>query len=506
MLSAWKVYSRLFNTCQQSMAYRRVLWDGLLASRLKSGSAVLTASGGTSAVSDFLSEKRPELAFEDHLWPTDETMYGTRARAHSYDRVICLESFPGWLNRVLLVDQLKTALKPGGLLVIVSESQGFRAALSQVSDNIRRVRNVHGTKRRLQAILRGARLTPIILSKGILDSTLSAPKLLSEQLLKRNGLKVKVQRLGSVGEVIVARLPDGHEGSTIWKSFTGYADKYRLLPPSSMTAPPTIVDITWKQLRRDPDMLDRVWRTYAKVFGSEDVWGEGAYCDRDPSHIISIEVLNTLKASGPARCVCGGLFKPCFPVNEFNKTLGDLLAPRRGLEPFAALYAEHGEVLGFIWGAVGSLEAIAKRVGVVPAWLGEGGWGEVIRNLKLALKRDYGLTDESRLLYVDDLGIIPGARKGIEPLMLLLRQAFVHAVDAGQQGLLCWTSERSPLFRFAAYAGFTEVARGKQGVVFMFSPDIVPALRILQHSPRAMLPIMVRNAKLYRSPNATRTA
>lgn len=407
---------------------------------------------------------------------------------------------------MVLVSELKRALRPGGLLVIVSESRGFRAALSQASDSFGRLRNVRGAKRRLRAILRGAGLTPIILSKGLLDRSLSASGLLREPLLKRNGLKVKVEKLGSVGEVIVARLPADQKGSSIWRSFNGYADKYKLAPPSSMSAPPTIVNVTWKQLRREPDMLDRVWRTYAKVFGSQDVWGEGAYCDRDPSHVISLEALDALKASGTGRCVCGGRFKPCFPVDEFNKNLRDLLTPRRGLEPFAALYAEQSEVLGFIWGAVGSLEAIATRVSVVPAWLGDDGWSEVIERLKVALKRDYGLTDKSRLLYVDDLGILPGSRKGIEPLMLLLRQAFAHVVANGQQELLCWTSEKSPLFRFAAYAGFSEVARGQQGVVFMFSPDIVPALRILQHSPRAMLPIMVRNAKLYGPPGANKPA
>lgn len=490
----WRFYDLCQKNTQDLIPHRRLLWESTRALEVTDGLNILNINSDTPAFERFLAEKgrRPGEVRTGSLAPDSPLPF---ERGY-FDRVFCVDPSKIGVNKIYLISELKRVLKSGGLMVFLDKKAGPIASWREASDHLLRIRHIWGLKRRTAALARLARAAPALGLKGLLESRLPSAAFPTDAFADSElTFSRRRDRLGNNIYISGAKSVAGRD--RLVDAFVRFSTKFDLEYPSTMPPNERIVNVDLAALRQNPRFFDELAVSYQKIFGSSEIWAEGAYCDLEPLHLISLEQYNDRLAAGDLKCSCGGSFKPCYSQDYFKTLMTGQLTKSDAFDPFCSLYVADGQVSGFIWGAVATLDGCVERMLSTPNWVDRGDWRDFVLEAKETLKDRFGLDDHSRLFFVDDLGVLAKFRKGVDPLMLLSRQAFSHAVGDECRRVLCWTSNKAPLFKILRYCAFREVLTNADGITFMYCEDIVPALRILQHGPRAIVPIMIRNAKLF---------
>lgn len=494
-----KFYIRLQKRTHRLMSYRRLLWESVQALRLEPGLKVLNLSGGR-LFENFLVEKNLETAHIASVTPYEQSAFFANGRERlpfesaCFDRVFVGAPL-GELNRIFFINELKRVLKQSGRAVFVSEAAGLTGAVGQARDHFKRIGHIHSPTGRAAAFLRLVFAVPALLIEGLLNRSIDRQPLLNK-VLSDNGLALTAypDEIGNV--VLAARVEAEVVADPVIENFVAYAKGFDLQYPTISPGGEHLVNVTLNDLKRDPVFLDQLAESYQEIFGSSEVWAEGAYCSLNPRHLISWEEYTSRFAIGDLRCLCGGDYIPCYSKDYFKRLITDQLTETPAYNPFCSLYIDDGRVTGFMWGAVAPADAIVDRIMNIPAWVDKAEWRTFVADFRTQWFEKFNIDGSERIFYIYDLGILTRSRRGIEPMMLLSGQAFAHAVANECQKALCWTSIQAPLYKIIKYCAFEEVSANAAGIVFMFCRNIVPALQILQHDPRSMLPIMVKNARL----------
>ena len=490
----WRIYDLCQKNTQGLIYQRRLLWESTRALKVTDGLKVLNINSDTPAFARFLAEKgrRPGEVSTGSLAPDSPLPF---ERGY-FDRVFCVDPSKTTVNKIYLVSELKRVLKSGGLMVFLDKKTGPVSSWREASDHLLRVRHIWGLKRRTAALGRLAWAAPALGLKGLLELRLPAAAFPADAFVDSE--LTFSRRRDRQGNHIYVSAPKSVGGADpLVDAFVRFSTKFDLEYPSTTTSNERIINVDLDGLRRNPRFFDELAVSYQKIFGASEIWAEGAYCDLEARHLISLEEYNDRLTRGDLKCSCGGSFKPCYSQDYFKTLMTGQLTKSRAFNPFCSLYVADGQVSGFMWGAVATLDGCVARMLATPNWVDRGEWRDFVLEAKATLKGRFGLDDNSRLFFMDDLGVLPGFRKGVDPMMLLSRQAFSHAVGDECRRALCWTSKKAPLFKILRYCAFREVLTNSAGITFMYCEDIVPALRILQHGPRAIVPIMIRNAKLF---------
>lgn len=489
---------RLFDRCQRRlgglMPYRYIMWESAESLNLTPDSKILSVNGAGN-FGRFISEKKlfpSELRSIDYysgsISPTESLPFSSK----HFDRIF-VDTLGPEINRIFFVNELKRVIRPEGTIVLIDKKTGIRAAWRQLADHLGRIRNIRGTRRRVVALAKAAYTSPFLWLNALLDRSLAAP--ISIRTLTNNGVAFDIKRDKIGNRILIGAIKAKQTTDPLVAAFTDYSKKFDLRYPVIDPPSKQIVNVTLDELKKNPVFLDELTMSYQKIFGSSEIWAEGAFCNLNPKHMISLEEYNNRLAADDLKCACGGVFKPCYTKNYFEQLITRKLTKDRHYNPYCGLYMPGGEVTGFLWGAVSTLDDAVKRILATPNWVDKSEWHTFVDCAREKLIADFGVNAKDKIFYLDDLGIRREERKGIDPMMLLTGQAFSHAVINGCQQALCWTSKKGPLYKISLSCAFKEVVADSDGKVFMYCADIVPTLRILQRGPRSILPIMVRNAK-----------
>jgi len=491
-----RLHGRLTRRSRRLMSYRRLLWDSYRSLRLEPDLEVLNVNG-TQALDDFLAEKRgaPVKLTSVNLGasalsPTEALPF----EAGAFDRVF-IDSPAGAANRIFFANEIKRVVKPDGVVVVIDQEPGLGGVYNRTRGDLLRLPNIHGFRRRAAALSKLAYSTPALLMAGLIDPS-SETQTSATRALTDNGLALTAIGGAAGDRVFVGGVDTTADPDPLISNFVTYAKKYDLRFPGMVSKREQIVNVTLDDLRRDSAFLEQLAHSYQEIFGSSEVWSEGAYCNRDPKHLLSLEAYNEKLEAGDTKCACGGAFRPCYTADDFKRLITSQLTKSDKYNPCCSLYVDDGRVTGFMWGAVATVEDAVVRILNIPNWVDSDDWRAFVDRMRARLLADFRLKPTDKLFYIDDLGVTRESRRGVEPMMGLCGQAFSHAVANECQKALCWTSRQAPLYKITRYCAFKEVLTNDDGLAFMYCDDIVPALKILQHDPRSMLPIMLKNARL----------
>lgn len=238
--------------------------------------------------------------------------------------------------------------------------------------------------------------------------------------------------------------------------------------------PPNFRTLNLEELQREKLLPDLI-KAYQEVFGAEDIWGEGAFCDKEGwKKLISIQEYNKRKKEGKLKCECGGTFQPCY-LNLEARIMKELSSKKSILVIMEG--NEKWRVGGFTWGTVAGFPGIAKRI-LNARYLGRENKGEIeLGKLRKGLeeRRIY-----DSILYFDELGAIKEFR-GLQPQLLLIRLMAEHGLREGTKRIIFWTAPNSPIYRLALGYGCESIHRTDEGLEFLLYPDFKPTLRVMQH-------------------------
>jgi len=507
LLTESNLVRRLYDRCQKStqglMPHRRLLWESALALEAVDGLKILNVNSDGPAFERFLAEKglRPgEVRTIGYHGAYPAAIFAPPNplpfAPGYFDRIFCLDPSKTPVNKIFFINELKRVLKSDGLMVFLDEKTGPVSSWREGLDHLWRVRRIRGLGRRAAAVMKLASAAPALGLKGLLARLLPAGAFPTGAFADSDIAHSQIQDpLGN--NIYISSLKAIAKTDPLVDAFVRFSTKFDLQYPSTTPPSERIVNVDLDDLRQNPRFFNELAVSYQKIFGSSEVWAEGAYCRLDPRHLISLEEYNDRLATGDLKCVCGGSFKPCYSRDYFKSLMTDQMTKSKAYNPFCSLYVADGQVSGFMWGAVATLDGCVDRMLATPNWVDRGDWRTFVMEAKETLKDGFGLNNESRLFFIDDLGVLPSARKGVDPMMLLARQAFSHAAGDECRHALCWTSKKTPLFKILRFCAFREVLTNKSGITFMYCEDIVPGLKILQSGPRAIVPIMIGNAKLF---------
>ncbi len=461
----WGLYARCKNTAYRLIPRRNRLIQSIKTLRIKPNANILNIGFDEAFLRDYFKKqgtpvslrsvhfikplrvrslkklRKNDPASSNYLSPTAPLPF----RSSSFDRIL-VNTFTGRVNRIFLLNEVKRVLKSNGSIMFVDKKSDPRNSFSQ----------------------------------ALIDNELSVEK----------------NQGNPDHKIYVSNINSNKSADAVTQSLRDFSSQFELQYPTTQPQNEKIVNITLEDLKTKPHFIDQLAVSYQQIFGSADIWAEGAYCDRDRNHLISLEEYLWRFESKDLTCPCGGFYKPCYSKKYFVELITSQLRKSDKFDPFCSLYLVDNQVRGFIWGVVGELEACKARVLKTPNWVDKSDWQDFIGHVFNEFETSFGLTTKTKVLYIDDLGLMPKHRKGVEPMMALIHQGFSHAIAAECQKAFCWTSQKSPLFRIAKYAAFKEVLVNKDKIVFMYCDDIVPTFKILQHDPRSMLPLMIKIARL----------
>lgn len=145
-------------------------------------------------------------------------------------------------------------------------------------------------------------------------------------------------------------------------------------------------------------------------------------------------------------------------------------------------------VAGFCWGAVVPVGEVHARVELAhPA-----ADARRVDDLTARLRAE-------RMVFVDEVAVLPRFRGGVEPLRFLFRPLLEIASEEGL-GVLCWTSPRSPIHAFLRHFGFRALGWAEDIVFLWASPALAVALSTLARrlSPRGARRLIGARAALAR--------
>jgi hypothetical protein len=239
-----------------------------------------------------------------------------------------------------------------------------------------------------------------------------------------------------------------------------------------------------------PEDLDRLTRTLTAIYASSErasdgraIWGEGWACrwcaTRHPGD-----------HPGPCRA-CGATERA--PVYAFAPTrakLAETLRPGADWQPVASVLEREGRLVGFAFGAV----ATPARV---VAYLREH-LGDHDRELRAAgfdrraLPLEAALPASSPLLYLAELAVEAGERRGVEAVQGLTSVLYARAAELGARALVGFTTPRTAAFRLILAVGGEVTLDLGPFVVFRIA-DFVPVARLLHAAtPDELIALLAR--------------
>lgn len=255
-----------------------------------------------------------------------------------FDRIVCLNTFTNFENRIFLINELKRVLKPNGTLLLISENEGLKAIPAHIYGHLARVRNIWGVKRKARALSLLFPLTFALFLKQLLSIKLKMPALNIEELFNDNGLTFFLKQDNLKNSIYLCAPAASKSADPIEEGFKEYSAKYNLKFPSLNSDNKIIVNAGLADLKRDGSFFDQLAAAYKQIFGSSEIWAEGAYCSVNAGHMISLEEYDELRLSGDLKCPCGGHYRPCYPREYFQRLITDQLAKDKTFDPFCSLY------------------------------------------------------------------------------------------------------------------------------------------------------------------------
>ncbi len=256
-------------------------------------------------------------------------------------------------------------------------------------------------------------------------------------------------------------------------------------------------EVDVKALLADQKMFDALVRTYRNIFGDDEIWGEGAYCEKEGwGKMVSLSEFEQMLTDKTPFCRCGGKFIECHsPKILHERILGDLIKTKAS-SPFCVLIISDQEVNGFVWGTASNFSIIALRI-IKARYRQREKLGKREVSVLREKLRIRNISSEEKLLYYDELAVQKTARQGISPVMFLVRFGLTHGYQNGCRHALFWTAKKSPIFKLALCVGFEVVHDTADGISFMFLEDFKSLLAILQNkSPEDVLSLMRSTLKL----------
>ena len=236
-------------------------------------------------------------------------------------------------------------------------------------------------------------------------------------------------------------------------------------PPIKMPDNFQIIDRDF--LESDNGALNSLIKCYQEVFGSEDVWSEGAVCSKCGS-IISFE-----KYKSSDKCRCGGEYAPYYKEKDLKEGILKDLDRKKYPSSFCTVMKDvenKEDVSGFCWGFVGTKEEISDRVMENPHVNDP--------RIKEALM---SIGENEKITYFDELGIKKSNRSGLGPVVFLTRSGFETGCRNQSQSALFWTSRKSPIYTICRALGFDDLFDTQNGLTFLYTKNFIPFLKVMQN-------------------------
>jgi len=242
-------------------------------------------------------------------------------------------------------------------------------------------------------------------------------------------------------------------------------------------------EVDAKVLLGDQKIFNALIETYRDTFGDNEIWGEGAYCEKEGwGRIIPLSEFKRMSAHHKVPfCQCGGRFIECYPRKVLRERIFKDLLKTEASSPFCVLItSSQGGVDAFTWGTAADLFIISARVINARYRQREKSGEKEVSALREKLEiRNISL--EEKLLYYDELAVQKNARRGIDPVMFLVRFGLTHGYQNGCRHALFWTAKKSPIFKLALCVGFETIHDTADGISFMLLEDFKHLLAILQN-------------------------
>ncbi len=168
----WDAYSKYYDCVYRLMPYRKLLWDAYDSLQLEAGMRVLDAGCGTGNFEHFIATKDMPPVCVDAVDFSPEMLRRARAKCASldfvsfsqadlngklpfdddtFDRVVSINVLYALRDWDTTVAELIRVLKPEGRMVLTSSLPDFRVG-PLLSDHVRRIGNIWGTRRRASAV------------------------------------------------------------------------------------------------------------------------------------------------------------------------------------------------------------------------------------------------------------------------------------------------------------------------------------------------------------------
>jgi hypothetical protein len=266
------------------------------------------------------------------------------------------------------------------------------------------------------------------------------------------------------------------EAYQYWKKI---AEKLRQEnPPRSVIPyPPNFREFDPLSLLQNESIFNSLILCYQKVFGSRDIWGEGAKCASCGDQ-IPIEEFVERKARHDFACSqCQGKYQQIFPVDFLKKRIALELNPAIYKHPFIILYLndEGAEVVGFCWGVVETPARIVERI-VQNKYADQPEIAQLVRDKIMA-----SFSPDELIVYYDEIGILKEFRGGIGPVVSLVRLGLETGSKNNSCKVLYWTSRKSPIYMFCRLTGFEDLFETPDGLIYCYSEDFSPSLIATQY-------------------------
>lgn len=217
---------------------------------------------------------------------------------------------------------------------------------------------------------------------------------------------------------------------------------------------------------------------YQKVFGSRDIWGEGAKCNKC-GQIIPIEEFLGRKTKRDFSCSkCDGTYIQIFPVDYLENRISKELDPNIYTKPFIILYLNDAgtEVLGFCWGVVDTPQKIAERIV-------KNKYANDLKTAKLIEAKILGsFSSDELIVYYDEIGILKEARGGLGPVSFLVRLGLERGYEYKARKALYWTAKKSPIYMICKLSGYEDLFIAPDSIIFCYIKDFLALMEVIQRS------------------------
>ncbi len=260
----------------------------------------------------------------------------------------------------------------------------------------------------------------------------------------------------------------------VFQYFKDLAEGLRVWPSDQapVPMPDNYKEVSGADLKENPTRMDSLLDCYQAVFGSGDIWGEGAVCQKC-GKVVSLE-----QGQSSTSCECGGEYKPFFPDEELKARIFQELDEQEYKSPFCMVMEnpeKREEVVGFCWGLIDTPAKIAQRIGK-NRYQNDDVAGELVRG---ELESRFDADEE--VLFIDELGVRKDARGGLGPVVFLTRMGFEKAHEAGVKKVLFWTARKSPIYKICRHSGYEDFFETPDGLVFLDLEDLTPFLTMIQN-------------------------